>query len=50
MTLYIKDFIDGDTAISYDDGNKCLKEIFKSNYWRSDFAKGKRNYEVNQDC
>ena len=30
MTLYIKDFIDGDTAISYDDGNKCLKEILKA--------------------
>ena len=30
MTLYIKDFIQGDTAISYDDGNKCLKEILKA--------------------
>lgn len=28
--LYIKDFVPGDIAISYDDGNKCLKEILKA--------------------
>lgn len=30
MTLYIKNFIAGDTAISYDDGNRCLKEILRA--------------------
>lgn len=28
--LYIKDFVPGDTAISYDDGNKCLSEMLKA--------------------
>lgn len=28
--LYIKDFVPGDTAISYDDGNECLQEILKA--------------------
>lgn len=30
MRIMIKDFVNSDTAISYDDGQKCLKEILSN--------------------
>lgn len=27
MTIFIKDYINGDTAVSYEDGKTCLKKI-----------------------
>lgn len=29
MTLLVKNYIDGDTAVSYDDGKKCYEDILK---------------------
>lgn len=29
MTLLVKNYIDGDTAVSYDDGKKCYRDILK---------------------
>ena len=30
IRIMIKDFVTSDTAISYDDGKKCLNEILKN--------------------